>query len=269
VLVVGDGTTLKVHVHTDVPDEAAAVFADAGAVSRLDVADMREQVAQRSARLGGDGAEGVPAACGVLAVVAGTGMRELFADLGARTLDGGSTLNPSTYELLAGIHGVPAEAVVVLPNSANTIMAAERAADLSEKDVRVMPTRSQPAGLAALFAFDPDRGAEENRRAMEDALAGIHTGAVAEAARDDGQGRFRRGESVGFVDDELVAWGAPTDTLAAVLGTLGREAELITCLTGEGAPLSDDAIAGLVPDGVELEVRAGGQPSYWWQLSAE
>jgi dihydroxyacetone kinase-like predicted kinase len=196
-------------------------------------------------------------------------MREHFEGLGAQVLEGGATLNPSTYELLAGIHAVPSDSVLVVPNNSNTVMAAERAAELAEKDVRVIPAHSQPAGLAALFAFDSDRSVDANERAMRDALAAIHTGAVAEAARDDGQGRFRRGESVGFVDDELVAWGEPRETLVKVLATLGEGAELITCLTGLDAPLPDDALEGLVPDGVELEVRTGGQPSYWWQLAAE
>ena len=268
VLVVGDRATLKVHVHTDDPEQATAVFAGVGEVSRLDVADMREQERERIDRLGGAEPE-VRTACGALAVVAGDGMRGLFESLGTGTLDGGQTLNPSTYDLLAGIHGVPAESVVVLPNNPNTLMAAERAAELAEKRVRVVPTRSQPAGLAAAFAFDPDRDLDANVRAMGTALEGVHTGAVAEAARDDGRGRFQRGQAVGFVDDDLVAWGEPREALQGVLAALGRDAELITCIAGDGAPLDDDAVAALAPEGVELECRAGGQPSYWWQLAAE
>ena len=149
VLVVGDSATLKVHVHTDAPDAATALFAGIGEVSHLDVADMHLQVAARDGRLA------PPQRCGALAVVAGDGMRDLFASLGVSVLDGGPTLNPSTYELLAGIHDVRAEEVVVLPNSANVVMAAEHAAELSEKVVRVSAARSQQAGLAA--ALDEDR----------------------------------------------------------------------------------------------------------------
>ena len=101
--------TLKVHVHTDDPEQATGLFDGTAAVSRLDVADMQLQMAERAGRLGNGG--GAAAACGVLAVVAGTGMAELFSSLGAVPLDGGPTLNPSTYDLLAGIHGVPAEEV--------------------------------------------------------------------------------------------------------------------------------------------------------------
>ena len=266
VLVVGDPTTLKVHVHTDDPDAATALFAEAGVVSHLDVADMREQVQRRDDRLE---APTVEAVCGALAVVNGDGLARLFEGFGARVLDGGPTLNPSTYDLLAAIHAVPAEEVVVLPNSSNVVMAAERAAELSEKTVVVVPTRSPQAGLAVAVALDPERRAEDNAEAMRDALSHVRTGAVAPAARDDARGRFRVGEAVGFVGDEIVAWGAPRETLAEVLDRLGRDAELITCLRGADVPLDDAVVHALVGDAAELELSEGGQPSYWWLLSAE
>jgi DAK2 domain fusion protein YloV len=267
VLVVGDRTTLKVHLHTDEPERATALFAATGDVSHLDVADMTEQVAQRAERLA-DVVQG----CGVLAVATGAGMAALFEGLGAIVLDGGPTLNPSTYELLAGIHGVGAEEVVVLPNSPNVRMAAERAAELSDKAVRVVPTRSMQAGLAAAVALDADATAAENAEAMNEALEHIRTGAVTEAARDDAQGvppRFRRGEAVGFADERIVAWGQPVQTLEAVLGELGRDAELVTVIEGDGAPLDGDAVTALVPDGVDVEYSRGDQPAYWWLISAE
>jgi uncharacterized protein len=264
VLVVGDARTLKVHVHTDHPEQATALFDSAGTVSRLDVADMHEQVRDRTDRLAG-----TIQACGVLAVVSGDGMRELFEGLGAAVLDGGATLNPSTYELLASIHAVPAEEMVVLPNSPNVRMAAERAAELSEKNVRVVPTRSMAAGLAAAVVLDPNGGAETNAGAMAEALRRVRTGGVTKAARDDAQGRFRRGDSVGFIDEELVAWGEPGETLEVVLGELGREAELLTVIEGDGAPLESAAVAALAPNGAELELSRGGQPSWWWLVAAE
>jgi dihydroxyacetone kinase-like predicted kinase len=184
-------------------------------------------------------------------------------------LDGGPTLNPSTYELLAGIHAVAAEEVVVLPNSPNVIMAAERAAELSEKQVVVVPSRSQQTALAALVALSPSRGAVENAAAIAESLARVRDGSVAPAARDDADGRFSIGEAVGFVGESLVAWGDPEATLAHVLASLGDGSELITCIAGAGAPLSAERIEQLVPDAVELEHRDGGQPSYWWLLSAE
>jgi uncharacterized protein len=297
VLVVGDTRTLKVHLHTDEPELATAVFASAGEVSRLDVADMRLQVGERDARLThtagerldageqrragdaeapGSGAREAPAArCGAVAVVSGDGLAEMFRELGVHTIDGGPTLNPSTYDLLAAIHEVPAEEVVVLPNSANVIMAAEHAAQLSDKQVLVAPTTSQQAGLAAAVALAPDRSVEENAEALREALTRVRTGAVAPAARDDAQGRFKRGQAVGFLQDEVLAWGDPTETLRTVLVALsdgaGEEGapELISVLAGEGAPLRLGDIEGMVNGGVELELRQGGQRSYWWLLAAE
>ncbi|HUH79719.1 MAG TPA: DAK2 domain-containing protein, partial [Solirubrobacteraceae bacterium] len=141
VLVVGDESTIKIHLHTDDPERATAVFDGVGEVSRLDVADMRVQVAERDARVATGSeraaangstttAEGAgahahtpagdpPPRCGAVAVVNGDGVRELFAELGVATVDGGATMNPSTYDLLAGVHAVAAEEVVLMPNSPN------------------------------------------------------------------------------------------------------------------------------------------------------
>ncbi|MCW2984377.1 MAG: hypothetical protein JWR63_1947, partial [Conexibacter sp.] len=280
ILVVGDHATLKVHVHTDEPEQATHLFAGAGEVSRLDVADMRAQVLDREERLTAVGSDGngagapvatveVQQSCGALAVATGAGLVGLFEGLGARVLDGGPTLNPSTMEILAGIHDVPAEEVVVLPNSPNVFMAAERAAELSDKVVFVVPSRSQQAGLSAAFALNADRSAQENAAAMQEALDAVRTGGVAPAARQDPDGRFTIGDAVGYVGDDLVAWGEPATTLEIVLGRLSADAELVTCIEGEGAPLDGDAVAALAPAGVELELEDGGQPSWWWLLAAE
>jgi DAK2 domain fusion protein YloV len=273
VLVVGDRSTLKIHVHTDSPDAAMALF-EPHELSRIDIADMTEQVRDREARLTIPGSVFGPVApagalCGALAVVTGDGFRELFVGLGMTALDGGTTLNPSTNELLAAIHSVAAENVVLLPNSANVFMAAERAAELSDKDVVVVRSHSLQAGLAAAVALDPQRGVAENARAMQEILDAIRTGAVAPAARDDAGGRFRTGDAIGFVDDELVAWGEPHSTLREVIARLSEDAELITCLRGVGAPLDDGGVRALADGSVELELSAGGQESYWWLLSAE
>jgi len=266
VLVVGDAHTLKIHVHTDQPELATAFFAGVGEVSRLDVSDMDAQVAQRIATLS---AAAAAQRCGLLAVVAGPGIAELFVSLGAAVLDGGPTLNPSTYELLAGIHAVAAEEVVVLPNSPNVIMAAERAAELSDKEVFVVGSRSQQAGLAAAVALDPTRSAADNAVAIGEALEHVRTGWVAQAGRDDPEGRYRTGEAVGSVDDQLVAWGDPAPTLASVVGRLADGAELVTCIEGDGAPIGHVEAAAFVPEGVEFEHNVGGQPSYWWLLTSE
>ncbi len=273
VLCVGDRATLKIHVHTDSPDAAMALFTP-HAVSHIDIADMSEQVRNRDARLTIPGSvfaadPAVDALCAGLAVVTGEGFRELFLGLGLTALDGGSTLNPSTNELLAAIHSVPTEDVVLLPNSSNVFMAAERAAELSDKNVVVVPSRSLQAGLAAAVALDQHHHAAQNAAAMNEILEVVRTGAVARAARDDPAGRFSAGEAIGFVDDQLVIWGDPESTLRGVIAQLSDDAELITCLRGIDAPLDDREVLALAADGVELELSAGGQESYWWLLTAE
>lgn len=262
VLVVGDEATLKVHVHTDEPERAVAVFDGAGEVTNLDVADMHEQIAERDARL-------AAGRTGVVAVAAGEGMVRLFAEFGAHVVPGGETLNPSTYELLAGIHSVAAPEVLVLPSSSNVVMAAERACELSQKPARVVRATSQQASLLALVEFDPEAGAAENAERLAAALEGVATGGVAPAARDDAQGRFRQGDAVGFADGEIVAWGEAGPTLAETLRRLADGAEIVTVIAGEGAPIALEEIEAHVPDGVEVETHEGGQPSWWWLLAAQ
>jgi DAK2 domain fusion protein YloV len=262
VLVVGDEVTLKVHVHTDEPEAAVALFEGAGEVTNLDVADMREQIAERSARL-------ESGRTGVLAVAAGAGLERLFAELGAHVVPGGETLNPSTYELLAGIHEVPAEEVLVLPSSANVVMAAERACELSEKPARVVAATSQQASLLALVELDPAASAEENSERLATALETVATGGVAPAARDDKGGRFRKGDAVGFVGEEIVAWGGAGSTFAATVERLAASAEIVTVIGGDGAPIPLEELDPHVPDGVEIESHEGGQPNWWWLLAAQ
>jgi DAK2 domain fusion protein YloV len=262
VLVVGDEATLKVHVHTDTPEAAMAIFDGLGEVGKVDIADMRQQVAERDARLG-------TGRTGVVAVAAGEGLARLFAELGADVVDGGETLNPSTSELLAGIHGAAAEEVLVLPSSSNVIMAAERACGLSDKPARVVPATSQQASLLALVELDPAATLEVNAQRVTEALEDVHTGGVAPAARDDAQGRFRRGDAVGFAEGEIVAWGGAGSTLLTTIEVLAADAEIVTVIGGDGAPIPLDEIDAHVPEGVELEKHEGGQPSWWWLLAAQ
>ena len=265
VLVVGDESTLKVHVHTDDPDSAKAVFAGVGDVSREDIADMHEQVADQRARLG----TGRSAA---VAVASGDGMRAMFEGLGAMVVDGGPTLNPPTKDLLAAIDACSAAEVVVLPNSSNVRMAAEEAARLASKNGReviVVPSVSQQGALAAMVGFEAEDGAAENASRLERELSRIRVGAVAPAARDDADGRFRRGDSVGFADGDLVAWGGAGSTLIEIVGMLADGAEIVTVIEGAEAPLALDHIGLDLGDGIELELQRGGTPNYSWLIAAQ
>jgi DAK2 domain fusion protein YloV len=276
IVVVGDEQTLKVHVHTDDPDQAMGLFDGLGEVSRVDVADMDAQVKARASRSAAQAAaqDGhVPDAprvrTALVAVVAGAGIAEALRSVGAAVLDGGPTMNPSTADLLAAIEAAAADEVVLLPNNGNVLMAAERAAELADKPVVVVPTRSQQAGVAIAVGHAPDDSAEDNGAALAELLDELVTAGVAPAARDDAQGRFATGDALGYVADELVAWGDPADVLRTVLERSGADRELLTVLTADDAPIDDDAVAALAPDGVDLEVTHGGQPSWWWLVSAE
>jgi DAK2 domain fusion protein YloV len=262
VLVVGDEATLKVHVHTDDPGAAKALFDGVGEVQREDIADMHEQVAEQRARL-------ADASAGVVAVAAGDGMRALFEQLGALVVDGGPTLNPPTKDLLAAIEDCGAAEVVVLPNSRNVTMAAEEAARLADKPVIVVPSESQQGALAALVEFDSAEHAEANAERLRSALDSVRVGAVAPAARDDSDGRFRRGDSVGFVGDRIVAWGGAGSTLVDTVGAIADGAEIVTVIAGAEAPIPLDELELSLPDGAELELHHGGTANYSWLIAVQ
>jgi len=262
VLVVGDEATLKIHVHTDDPGAAKLVFEGVGSIEREDIADMREQIAERAGRLR-------PATTACVAVASGTGMRRLFEELGTHVVEGGPTMNPSTNDILTGIQAAPGKGVLVLPNSKNVVMAAEEAARLSEKEVLVVPSLSQQGGLAALIELDPDGDVEGNAVRVSECLASIRVGGVAPAAKNDVEGRFARGDTVGFEDDKVVAWGGAGSTLAATVARIAEKAEIVTVIEGESPPIALGDLELDLPNGVEVELHTGGQPSWYWLVAAQ
>ena len=274
-LVVGDPSALKVHVHTDDPGRALSLGVARGIVGGVEIANMHEQTLEREERLLHAVPTVVHQTCAVVAVAAGAGNRRLAESFGAAVVDGGRTMNPSTADLLAAIESAGGDEVVVLPNNGNVIMSAEQAAEHSSKLVRVVPTRSVQAGLAALVAFDPTVGAEANAQAMTEAVDAVTTGAVTIASRDvefDGV-EVRKGDWLGLADESPVAGGDTFDEVArTVLSRLLDEPrEVLTLLTGEELP----ALNGLLDEvhaahpGLEVEVHEGGQPHYPLLLSAE
>jgi DAK2 domain fusion protein YloV len=270
-LVVGDPTALKVHVHTDDPGRALSLGVARGTIAGVEIANMHEQTLEREERL----LHAVADTCAVVAVASGEGNRELFESFGAVVVDGGRTMNPSTADLLAAIEAVPSAQVVVLPNNSNVLMSAEQAADHSSKTVRVVPTTSLQAGLAAIVAFDPSREGDANAAEMREAVEAVATGAVTLASRDvDLNGvAVRKGKWLGLAEGEPVAGGETFDEVArAVLDRLLAEPRgVLTLLTGEEPPALEALLAGLAEDHPELEldVHDGGQPHYPLLLSAE
>ncbi|HEY8773116.1 MAG TPA: DAK2 domain-containing protein [Gaiellaceae bacterium] len=295
-MVVGDESALKVHVHTDDPGAALSLGVAQGVVEGIEIANMHRQTEEREARLlelvpdaetrsgGGKAATSAPwpapsslrrQACEVVAVVAGDGNARLFRSLGAtQIVEGGQSMNPSTVEILNAVEAAAPE-VVVLPNNPNVILSAEQAAEHASKPVRVVQTRSIPAGIAALVAFDGARSAEENAVAMEEAVALVVTGAVTIASRHvDLNGlAVRKGAYLGLTEGEPVAGGDDFEEVAeAVVEALLVEPRgVLTILTGEGAPALNGLLERLAERHPELEVdvQEGGQPHYHLLLSAE
>jgi fatty acid kinase len=276
-LVVGDPTALKIHVHTDDPGAALSLGSALGTIERIEIANMHKQTEERTERL----LHAVPSdpaslgVCDAVAVVAGEGNKLLFESLGATVVEGGQSMNPSAADLLGAVDAADADELVLLPNNSNVLLAAEQAASLSAKVVRVVSTESLPEGLAAMVAFDPSRDAGENAEQMEQAIASVVTGEVTVASKDaqlDGL-EIRKGNFLGLAEGEAVAQGEDFDTVArAVVDRLLAEPRgVMTLLTGAGEPNVEALVAELEvehPD-VELEVHEGGQPHYPLLLSAE
>jgi hypothetical protein len=278
-LVVGDRTALKIHVHTDEPGKALQLATSLGVIEGVEIANMHKQTEQREERL----LEAVPdfppaetGVTGVVAVVAGQGNRKLFESLGASHLiEGGQTMNPSTAQILDAVAAIPSEEVLVLPNNSNVLLAAEQAAKLAAKPVQVIPSKSIQAGLAAMVAFDSSLTAQENAEAMREAVDAVVTGAVTVASRDVEMNglRISKGSYLGLEEGEPVVGGESFDEVArgVIDRLLAEPRAMLTLLVGEGAPPLDSLVEDVArrhPE-LELEVQPGGQPHYPLLVAAE
>jgi hypothetical protein len=277
-LVVGDSTALKVHVHTDEPGTALGLATSIGVIDRVEIANMHQQTEAREERLleALPGGAGEPNACDVVAVVAGGGNRAIFASLGAAVIvEGGQSMNPSAAELVEAIEAAPAPEIVLLPNNSNVILTAEQAAGLGAKPVEVVPTDSIQRGLAALVVFDGTLSAAENAAAMREAIDAVVTGEVTVASRDVELAgvTIRKGDWLGLADEQPVASVESFEDAAAAVAErlLEGSRSVLTLLVGEDAPPLDGLLARIEaahPD-VDIDVQQGGQPHYALLLSAE
>ena len=277
-LVVGDPTAIKVHVHTDDPGAALSLGVAAGIVDGVEIANMHRQTVAREGRLLETlpGGTSEPNICDVVAVVVGSGNRALFESLGARKIvEGGQTMNPSAAQLVEAIQAVSADEVILLPNNANVVLTAQQAAPLAGKVVEVVATDSLQRGLAAMVAYDGTRPAGANAEAMREAVAGVATGEVTVATRDarlDGIS-VHEGAYLGLAEGEAVASGAAFDEVAraVVERLLAEPRDLMTFLVGAEQPPLEALLERLAEDHpeVEVEVQPGGQPHYPLLISAE
>ncbi len=283
-LVVGDSSAIKVHVHTDDPGAALALGTAVGTIEGVEIANMHEQTHRREERL----LAAVPeqeaatdrATTGVVAVVAGDGNRRLFeslaGDLGPiKIVEGGQTMNPSTADLLRAVQSLDADEAVILPNNSNILLAAEHAAANADRPVQVVGADSIPAGLAAMVAFDGSRSSAENAEEMQEAVDAVATGEVTIASRDvqlEGV-EIRKGEWLGLAAGKPVTGGTSFEEVAwaVVERLLEGPRDLLTLLVGDDEqPLGGllERIAAAHPE-LEVYVHVGGQPHYHLLLSAE
>jgi DAK2 domain fusion protein YloV len=274
-LVVGDPSALKVHVHTDDPGRALSIGVARGTISNVEIANMHVQTLERERRLLQSVPDPSDVECVLVAVAAGSGNRRLFENLGAHVVDGGRTMNPSTAELLATLGASGAREAIVLPNDRNVVLTAEHAAEAAAIPVSVVATTTIQAGLAAVLAFEPGRSREENVATMSEAADDVGTGAVTIASRDvETNGiSIRKGAWLGLADGSPVAGGDTFDEVAraVVARLLERPRGILTFLTGEAPQPLDGLLAELADShpALELEVHEGGQPHYALLLAAE
>jgi DAK2 domain fusion protein YloV len=282
IVVVGGDGLWNCHVHTN--DIGAAIEAAidlGGRPKQIRVTDLFEEVAERhAAHDAARSAAGLPAVTtAVVAVCSGSGLEELFGQLGVQGIvTGGQTLNPSTAELLAAVEAVNAQQVIVLPNNKNIIPVAEQLDALTAKQVRVVPTRSMPEALAALVVYDPEADVDENSSSMESSIEAMVTGEVTQAVRDSSSdvGPVTTGDWIGLVrGDGIVAVSGTLDgAVVALLAQLVDESrEIVSVIEGTDATASATAAieAWLSTErpGVQVERHRGGQPLYPYLFGVE
>ncbi len=302
-VVAGDETLIKVHTHTLTPGKILDYGVGLGSLEDINIENLQAQslryaaasaaergVADTSTAKAGAIAQGDPTSrrlaqlvppvgdVATVAVVSGPGFEHVFGSLNVNAIvSGGQTMNPSTQELLDAVNSVPASKVILLPNNSNIIMSARQVKELTQKDVRVIPTRSMPQGIAALMAFNFDQDFDTNEQHMNAAINAIVTGEITTAVRDaeiDGV-TARTGDTIGLVNDVLVASGTdPKAVLRQTLEKMGAgEREVITLYYGEGVTTAEaqktaQEIQEWFPE-PQVEVVDGGQPHYTYVISAE
>lgn len=277
-LCVGSVPKFKVHVHSNTPDKVLAYFLERGQISEVFIHNMKLQSEERSAKLEQE-QEAETKPIGFVAVAVGSGNVAILESLGVDyVVSGGQTMNPSTKELLDAVNSVNAEAVIILPNNSNIIMAAQSCSEVSDKPCAVVPTKSVPEAFSAMFAFDETASLEENVEAMTEARDEVKTGEVTRAIKDskDVHGNpIHDGDVIGIADGELeVVSDSIEDATMRILEVLEAEdADTLTILAGED--YTDDAFEALIErieeayEDLEIDSHRGEQPLYPIVLSVE
>ncbi len=298
-LVIGeDDEAFKVHVHTNIPWEALNESQKYGTLELAKIENMRMQhddlAAGRTARSTDDleaieqelesssheqaGSAAPTKQYGSVAVCAGAGLAGVFRDLGVdEVVEGGQTMNPSTDDILKAIERTPAEIVFVLPNNKNIIMAAEQAAPLSDKQVVVIPSKTVPQGITAMLNFDPSMDLEDNVAAMNDCLDSVTTMQITYAARNSDFDGFEihEGDYLGLIGGSLLGTSRDiTELLAKMADQVAAGGqEFVNIFYGSDISEADAEAAAEIfrahAPNAEVNVLSGGQPIYYYLISAE
>lgn len=289
VVVVDDEEIVKVHVHTNNPGLAIEKALELGSLDRIKIENMKIQHTQKiiaapkvevpvsSVSLEAEPVEEKP--YGFVAVAAGDGLHNIFRDLGVDVIvDGGQTRNPSTDDLLHAVESIHTKVTYILPNNKNIIMAAQQVAPLTDKKILVIQTKTISEGISAMLSFDPETTPDENLMAMEAAASCVNTGEVTYAARDSvyDDRKIREGDALALLNGKLLDSGRrQSDVLKRLTKEMCRNRDIsyVTIIYGEGV---EESAAQEVRElfekerrDVEVAVIYGGQPVYYYIISAE
>ncbi|MCH4071962.1 DAK2 domain-containing protein [Pseudoramibacter sp.] len=277
VLVIKDDDLIKVHVHTDHPGKAFEKGLTMGTLTRMKVDNMREMLGVPDEEEAEE-PQGDPVPYGFVAVSPGDGLSEIFKELGVtRVISGGQTMNPSTEDFTAEIKKINADHIFLFPNNGNIIMAANQAAEMSDKDVRVIPSKTIPQCITAMLSFDADVDCDANEKAMDDVLATVKTGEVTYAVRNtkiDGKA-IAKGDIMGISEGEIKTVGTDVNDVTEKLidQLIDPESELISIYYGNGLKKEDtESLVEAVEqryDDCDVEVSEGAQPLYYYIVSVE
>lgn len=287
IVVVADEDVVKVHVHTNDPGLAIQKALKYGALSNMKIDNMRlehqEKLFQMSKQeektVEEDDLPGPKKDVGFIAVSVGEGIASIFKGLGVDyIIEGGQTMNPSTEDMLNAVDKVNADTVFILPNNKNIILAANQAQSLvKDKKIVVIPTKTVPQGITAVINYVPGLSIEENEETMLAEMQAVATGQVTYAVRDtniDGQ-EIRQGDFMGLGDHGILSVGTAISSVALsmVEAMMSEEKELISVYYGEEITKEDaeslqEQLAEKYP-ACDVELQYGGQPIYYYIISAE
>ena len=287
IVLVADDEIVKVHVHTNHPGQAFERALTYGQLSRMKIDNMREEhqekLIKEAEKLAAEQKAAAPKeprkSVGFIAVSIGSGMNEIFKELGVDyIIEGGQTMNPSTEDMLTAIDHVNADHIFILPNNKNIILAANQAQSLTkDKDILVIPTRTVPQGITAVINYMPDADVDTNEEAMLEGIKAVKTGQVTYAVRDThiDDKEIHEGDIMGIGDDGILSVGPSVEgSVKEMLEIMADEdTELISLYYGEDVQEEDaerlaEEIADLYPD-ADVDMHSGGQPIYYYVLSVE